>query len=342
MTHLELSAIQVMQLQELLSATRAEVQIRGANIQILEENLAARRRRDVALTIADDEGQTVRFLRMRFSLDQKRFHVYAQVMESMRRQVEYLTLENERLQKELKNTNSRADSALDSNWTVDEDGDGMERAAQMSTLTIDAQRPSSASSKIKGKGLETASLFVKTALPSVQAAPLLQFTPGTPQHAPDKYSNDFDFSLKPQLQPPAPPPLPIYNGELLQAPHSAHIVKQSTFKNHSETKLPEAEHPSHASHSQSGRAAQIEPSAHAQAAATQESRSSSVSTVSKPKAHQQPSTAAATVVPTIPVNIVKAAQVSRPPSAGDRISDRSQRSQNSERSVFSVSEANDG
>ena len=55
-----LSAVQVMQLQELLSAARAEVQIRGANIQILEENLAARRRRDVALTIADDEGQTVR------------------------------------------------------------------------------------------------------------------------------------------------------------------------------------------------------------------------------------------------------------------------------------------
>jgi len=49
-----------MQLQELLSAARAEVQIRGTNIQILEENLAARRRRDVALTIADDEGQTVR------------------------------------------------------------------------------------------------------------------------------------------------------------------------------------------------------------------------------------------------------------------------------------------
>lgn len=57
---LVLSAVQVMQLQELLSAARAEVQIRGANIQILEENLAARRRRDVALTIADDEGQTVR------------------------------------------------------------------------------------------------------------------------------------------------------------------------------------------------------------------------------------------------------------------------------------------
>lgn len=57
---LVLSAEQVMQLQELLSAARAEVQIRGANIQILEENLAARRRRDVALTIADDEGQTVR------------------------------------------------------------------------------------------------------------------------------------------------------------------------------------------------------------------------------------------------------------------------------------------
>jgi hypothetical protein len=54
-----LSAIQVMQLQELLSAARAEVQLRGSNIQILEENLAARRRRDVALTIADDEGQTV-------------------------------------------------------------------------------------------------------------------------------------------------------------------------------------------------------------------------------------------------------------------------------------------
>ena len=57
---LVLSVVQVMQLQELLSAARAEVQIRGTNIQILEENLAARRRRDVALTIADDEGQTVR------------------------------------------------------------------------------------------------------------------------------------------------------------------------------------------------------------------------------------------------------------------------------------------
>ncbi len=55
-----MQCLQVMQLQELLSAARAEVQIRGANIQILEENLAARRRRDVALTIADDEGQTVR------------------------------------------------------------------------------------------------------------------------------------------------------------------------------------------------------------------------------------------------------------------------------------------
>jgi hypothetical protein len=54
-----LIALQVMQLQELLSAARAEVQIRGSNIQILEENLAARRRRDVALTVADDEGQTV-------------------------------------------------------------------------------------------------------------------------------------------------------------------------------------------------------------------------------------------------------------------------------------------
>jgi hypothetical protein len=59
MHHL-LSTLQVMQLQELLSAARAEVQIRGSNIQILEENLAARRRRDVALTVADDEGQTVR------------------------------------------------------------------------------------------------------------------------------------------------------------------------------------------------------------------------------------------------------------------------------------------
>jgi hypothetical protein len=58
MHHL-LSTLQVMQLQELLSAARAEVQIRGSNIQILEENLAARRRRDVALTVADDEGQTV-------------------------------------------------------------------------------------------------------------------------------------------------------------------------------------------------------------------------------------------------------------------------------------------
>jgi len=54
--------MQVMQLQELLSAARAEVQIRGENIQILEQNLAARRRRDIALTIVDDEGQTVRIL----------------------------------------------------------------------------------------------------------------------------------------------------------------------------------------------------------------------------------------------------------------------------------------
>jgi hypothetical protein len=45
------------------------------------------------------------------------------------------------------------------------------------------------------------------------------------------------------------------------------------------------------------------------------------------------------VVPAISVGIVKAAQVARPPSAGDRASDRSQ---NSERSVFSVSEANEG
>jgi hypothetical protein len=59
-----LKAAQVMQLQELLSATRAEVQMRGSSIQILEENLAARRRRDVALTIADDEGQTVPLLAM--------------------------------------------------------------------------------------------------------------------------------------------------------------------------------------------------------------------------------------------------------------------------------------
>jgi hypothetical protein len=57
-----LTAMQVMQLQELLSAARAEVQIRGENIQILEQNLAARRRRDIALTIVDDEGQTVRIL----------------------------------------------------------------------------------------------------------------------------------------------------------------------------------------------------------------------------------------------------------------------------------------
>jgi hypothetical protein len=51
-----------MQLQEVLSAARAEVQMRGENIRILEENLAARRRRDVAMTIVDDEGQTVRIL----------------------------------------------------------------------------------------------------------------------------------------------------------------------------------------------------------------------------------------------------------------------------------------
>jgi hypothetical protein len=62
--------MQIMQLQELLSAARAEVQIRGSNIQILEENLAARRRRDVALTVADDEGRTVRNLVTLSNFDQ--------------------------------------------------------------------------------------------------------------------------------------------------------------------------------------------------------------------------------------------------------------------------------
>ena len=280
---------------------------------------------------------------MRRSSIKNSFHVLVQVMESMRRQVEYLTLENERLQKELKEAHSNSDSALVTNLKVDEDGDGMERAAQLSTLTMDAQRPTSASSKIHRKAHETPGFPTRNAAPSVHAAPLLQLTPGTLPHATDKYSNDFDFSLKPQQQqPPIPPPHPIYNGELLQAPHPSGPQKQASIKNDFQSHS-RAEIVSHASDLQSGRAsagraAKIEPSFDAPSAASQASHLSVDSLASKPKTDLQPSAAAA-AVPAIAVNMVNAAQVARPPSAGDRASDRSQ---NSERSTFSVSEANEG
>ena len=263
-------------------------------------------------------------------------------MESMRRQVEYLTLENDRLQKALKDSLSTADSANGANKSFDDDGDGMERVAQLSTLTLDAQRPSSESSQIPRKSQETSSLPHRTAMPSVQAAPLLHFTPGSVQPAHDKYSNDFDFSLKPQQQPPIPPPHPIYNGELLQAPHPSGPQKQASIKNDFQSHS-RAEIVSHASDLQSGRAsagraAKLELSVDASSAASQASHLSVDSLASKPKTDLQPSAAAA-AVPAIAVNMVNAAQVARPPSAGDRASDRSQ---NSERSTFSVSEANEG
>jgi hypothetical protein len=255
-------------------------------------------------------------------------------MESMRRQVEYLTLENERLQSQLKEALASADSPGAGNWNDDEDGDGMERAVQLSTLTLYAQRSSSASSKIPRKAQETHGLLVKAGMPSVQAAPLLQFAPGMVQHATDKYSNDFDFSLKlQQQQPPVPPPLPIYNGELLQATQAASLQKQSSLKNHSQAKS-SAEILSHTADAQCSqasavRASKSEPSVNAAAAAVEASRASA----------PQPPSAASSAVPVIPVNIVKAALAARPQSAGDRASDRSQ---NSEGSSFSASEANEG
>jgi hypothetical protein len=257
-------------------------------------------------------------------------------MESMRRQVEQLTLENERLQNELKKTLSKAGLASGTNWGNDEDGDGMERAAQLSTLTMDAQRPSSASSMIYRKSQEAA-------LPSAQSAPLLQFTPGPVKLAPDKYSNDFDFSFKTQSQqPPNPPPLPVYNGEIIQAPFSATLLKQASFKDdlHGRDSNTEALHSSnsHLHRSLLGLKAEVEPALSAPAADGQ-SPALSLSAEMKPKAGRPPSASAATAVPAISVGIVKAAQVARPPSAGDRASDRSQ---NSERSIFSVSEANEG
>ncbi len=333
-----LNAVQVMQLQELLSAARAEVQIRGANIQILEENLAARRRRDVALTIADDEGQTVRFMDNASNMMKQYIH-FSQVMESMRRQVEHLTLENERLQRALKDSLSSADSTSGANRNFDEDGDGMERVAQLSTLTLDAQRPSSESSHIPRKAQQTSSLPHRTAMPTVQAAPLLHFAPGSVLPAHDKYSNDFDFSLKPQQQPPIPPPLPIYNGEILQAPYSTSMQKQSSVKDQVKSSTADAlplQSFSSNSHTASVvRAANQEAPMPAPSAAIQASYSSAASALSM----QKPSLTAATVVPSISVGVVKSAQASRPPSAGDRASDRSQ---NSERSAFSASEANEG
>ena len=255
----------------------------------------------------------------------------------MRRQVDYLTLENERLLKELKETHSSADAKLGTHRSADEDGDGMERAVQLSTLTLDAQRSSSASSKIPRKAQETHGLLVKAGMPSVQAAPLLQFTPGVVQHAPDKYSNDFDFSLKlQQQQPPVPPPLPIYNGELLQTTQTASLQKQSSLKNHSQANS-SAEILSRTADAQSSqasavRASKSEPSVNAAAAVVEASRASA------PQPHLPPF-AASSAVPVIPVNIVKAALAARPQSAGDRASDRSQ---NSEGSSFSASEANEG
>jgi hypothetical protein len=260
-----------------------------------------------------------------------------QVMESMRRQVERLALENERLQSELKEALSNAAAASSPHWRVDEDGDGMERAAQLSTLTMDVQRPSSATPKVHRKSQEA------TSLPSAQSAPLLQFTPGSTKLAPDKYSNDFDFSLntRPQ-QPPIPPPFPIYNGEIMQAPYSATLLKQSSIKDNSQLRPCTAESlhasDSHLHHSPVVRVAEVEPALTFLPTASVQASASSHSAALRPKADWQPS-ASTTVVPAISVGIVKAAQVARPPSAGDRASDRSQ---NSERSVFSVSEANEG
>jgi hypothetical protein len=266
-------------------------------------------------------------------------------MESMRRQVEQLTLENERLQKELKEALLNAGAASDTNWRVDDDGDGMERAAQLSTLTMDAQRPSSASSKIYRKSQEASSLHTKAALPSAQAAPLLQFTPGSVQHAQDKYSNDFDFSLKARSQqPPIPPPLPIYNGEIMQAPSSATLQKQSSIKGNLVVQSSNQEEPAHTADSQFARSsvvrvADVESSVSAPASAILGPSLSTASAELRPKVNRHPSAPAAAVVPAISVGVVKASQAARPPSAGDRASDRSQ---SSDRSAFSVSEANDG
>ncbi len=250
----------------------------------------------------------------------------------MRRQVEQLTLENERLQKELKEALSNASAASGNNWRVDEEGDGMERAAQLSTLIMDVRRPS-ASSAIHRNSHEA------PALPSAQSAPLLQFTPGSVKLSPDKYSNDFDFSIRTQpQQPPTPPPLPIYNGDIMQAPYSASLLKRASVPDNLQVKEPSPASDSLLLHSSILRVAAAEPSSLLPGAAVQLPAALSSSEL-RAKAHGQPGACAVTAVPAISVGIVKAAQVSRPPSAGDRASDRSQ---NSERSVFSVSEANDG
>jgi hypothetical protein len=260
----------------------------------------------------------------------------------MRRQVEQLTLENERLQNELKGAQLNVVAASDANWRADDDGDGMERAVQLSTLTMDAQRPSSASSKIYRKSQDAHSLHAKTAAPSAQAAPLLQFTPGSVPHAQDKYSNDFDFSLKarPQ-QPPIPPPLPIYNGEIMQAPHSATLQKHSGINGNLVIQSANQDILTSTSDSQfvrssAVRSAHVESSSAVPTAAEGPSLSMDSAEL-RPHAHRQ--AAAATSVPAISVGVVKASQAARPPSAGSRASDRSQ---SSDRSAFSVSEANDG
>jgi len=272
------------------------------------------------------------------------FHVFAQVMESMRRQVEYLTLENERLQSQLKEALSSADSPGVAVWNDDEDGDGMQRAADLSTLTIDAQRSSSASSRIPRKAQGTTSFVNKTALPSAHAAPLLQFTPGAVQPALDKYANDFDFSLPPQQQqPPVPPPLPIYNSEILQAPHSISSHKQPSIANLlnvNSSKVDDSPRTPdrHSNRASAVRAAPSETSMTAPGVAIPALHSSAYPTASKQKVDRPSSAAPARALPPIAASIMQAAEVALA-SQADRASEHSA---NSERSAFSVGEANEG
>ena len=262
-------------------------------------------------------------------------------MESMRRQVEYLTLENERLQSQLKEALASADSPGAGNWNDDEDGDGMQRAADLSTLTMEAQRPSSA--RISRKAQGATSFVNKTAIPSVHAAPLLQFTPGAVQPAVDKYASDFDFSLKPQQQqPPVPPPLPIYNGEILQAPHSIVLHTQSSKPDIRDVNSSKPDDPlhtpdRHCNLASAVRAPHLEPSITVPAATNQSLHSSAHSHL-KQKIDRPSSAAAARTVPPIAASIVQAAEVALA-SSTDRVSDHSA---NSERSTFSDREANEG
>jgi hypothetical protein len=267
-------------------------------------------------------------------------------MESMRRQVEFLTLENERLQKDLKESLSNLDSTRSAFEKVD-DEDGMERAAQLSTLTLDVQRAASETSKIHRKHQAASSTPIKTGKPSVQTAPLLQFSPRDLPPAVDKYSNDFDFALKPQQQhqqhqqPPVPPPLPIYNGELIQAPYSkSTLQKQSVLQDVQPVSPSQSEVSSHALESHSKRVPQVsdvklESSVVTLAAVIHSSNSSAEPLAAKEAAAQQLGATASIAVPSISSGIMKAA---RPPSAGAV----SERSQSSESSTFSVGEANEG